>query len=148
MKKISLLIMSAVALCAIAFVGCEKNSDVEPLEIATDEYVFVDPKWVLVDEDYCDEYGFCGTLYVNENNKLETKLEVKSMTLAKKCEDELHFGDLLTETRPDPVTGKEKEYEYCDHRVVEKRDCLLYLQYDDDCKLIRSQILHVPSWLR
>lgn len=33
MKKISLLIMSAVALCAIAFVGCEKNFVVKPLEI-------------------------------------------------------------------------------------------------------------------
>lgn len=145
MKKISLLIMSVVALCAIAFVGCEKNSDVKPLEIATDEYVFVNPKWVLVDEDYCDEHGFRGALYVNENNERETKLEVVSMLHSKKCEDELYLGDLMTRPRRDPVTGKIEDVEYCDHRVVEKRDCLLYLQYDDDCVLISSEIVHIPS---
>lgn len=33
MRNKSLLIMSKVALCAVAFVGCEKNSVVKPLEI-------------------------------------------------------------------------------------------------------------------
>lgn len=33
MRDKCMLIMSAVALCAIAFVGCEKNFVVKPLEI-------------------------------------------------------------------------------------------------------------------
>jgi hypothetical protein len=33
MRDKCLLIMSKVALCAVAFVGCEKNSVVKPLEI-------------------------------------------------------------------------------------------------------------------
>lgn len=146
MKKISLLIMSAVALCAIAFVGCEKNSDVEPLEIATDEYVFVDPKWVLVDEDYCDAYGNCGVLYVNANNEKETKLEVDGSLLQNKmCEEIVTYGSWVKESVFKAEYGRYVEYCYCDYEHNDKRDCQCVSVYNDNGKKISQEIIHITG---
>ena len=143
MKRISLVIMSVVALCAIAFVGCEKNSDVNPLEIATDNYVFVNPKWILVDEDYCDAYGNCGVLYVNANNEKETKLEVDGSLLQnKKCEVIETYGNWVVEPVFIEKLGAWKDVCYCDYVHSERRDCQCISIYDNGTK-ISTEIIHI-----
>lgn len=136
--------MSVVALCAIAFVGCEKNSDVNPLEIATDNYVFVNPKWVLVDEDYCDVYGNCGVLYVNANNEKETKLEVDgSMLQNKMCEEVVNYGNWVVESVPIGEYGIYQDVCYCDYVHNDKRDCKCVSIYNDNGKKLSQEIIHI-----
>lgn len=46
------------------------------------DYVFVNPQWELIDENYKDEDGNIGKYYVNANNSKEHKFDVEMFSKA------------------------------------------------------------------
>lgn len=42
-------------------------------------YIFEYPDWVLIEEDYEDEFGNIGTLFQNANNSIETKFIIERL---------------------------------------------------------------------
>ena len=90
------IIFAAVAAVMVFATSCEKvnenNVVVEPnfnakFEQTSDpyDYVFVNPKWELVNENYVDEFGNSGMYYVNINNPIEKKFEI--INFSKECGD-------------------------------------------------------------
>lgn len=91
MKRLKILFVFLVVFAT----SCEKIG--ENKEIANDlnskfietndpyDYVFVNPHWELINDNYRDESGNIGYYYVNTNNTNEHKFEVKGFT--KDCGD-------------------------------------------------------------
>lgn len=130
MKKIVFL---AAALMASMFIltSCEKENGIQNSEFAAH-------KWILIDSNYCDEYGNCGTLYQNAYNETETLFEVTLRSKKEKdCEDTRIWGTWHQIDNGD-VSGS-----WCDHSDQSKKDCYTVLRYDDKCNLINSQIVHI-----
>jgi len=79
------------------------------------DYVFVNPKWELVDENYTDEHGNSGELYVNANNPIEKYFWVKIRVKA--CGDggsSTVKGTWNTVKIYDPVTRTTTYVKTCD----------------------------------
>ncbi len=131
MRSKSFFIMSAIALCAIVFCGCEKN-DIKPVDVS-EKHVFVNPKWILIDDNYCDEYGNCGRLYQNANNNKDMLLEVDTiMFRSKRCDKyENNWGQWVVVPYTDEK-GVSGTRQYCDHTITVNQDCQAITVYSDD----------------
>ena len=88
MKRLWILIIFLPAVFCL--VSCEKeNADVNLFDATKNynakfeqtgdpnDYVFVNPKWELVDDNYSDGKGNVGELYTNLNNPVESLFCIK-----------------------------------------------------------------------
>lgn len=99
---------------------------------------FVAPMWVLVDSNYCDEDGNCGSLYRNANNENETLFEV-TLRSKKKCEDEVLWGTWHEIKNEDGVVVGS----WCNLTDLSVRNCYTKMYYDKNCNLIAVQQVHI-----
>ena len=103
------------------------------------DYVFVNPQWKLIDENYKDEYGNIGKYYININNKIERKFEIK--VIEKDCGD---GGSAFYEGKKETkgVKGSdEKLYYYTTcNRDLSPKDCRLKIYYDENMNPCKTEI--------
>lgn len=132
MRSKSFFIMSAIVLCAIVLCGCEKN-DIKPVDVISEKHVFDNPQWILIDDNYCDEYGNCGRLYQNANNNKDMLLEVDTiMFRSKRCDKyENNWGHWVVVPYTDEE-GVSRTRQYCDHTITVNQDCQAITVYSDD----------------
>jgi len=143
MRSKSAFIMSAIALCAIVFVGCEKF-DVKPVGGVSQKHVFDNPKWILIDDNYCDEYGACGRLYQNANNKKEMMLKADTIMICSKMSEkkDVDWGRWVVEPYFDVNTGQSKTRQYCDLAITVNQDCQAITVYSDDGVKLRDYVVY------
>ena len=140
--------MSAIALCAIVFVGCEKN-DVKPVDVISKMHVFDNPQWILIDDNYCDEYGNCGRLYQNANNKKEMMLKADTIMVRSKMSDkyENDWGHWEVEPYTDE-NGQSRTRQYCNLAITVNQDCQAITVYSDDGVRLRDYVIYYEKLTR
>src|SRR5574344_1597707 len=100
MKKINL----AIIIIAIFATSCEKTSDIGVNYIEENnnvkyketgdayDYVFLNPKWEIINDKYEDEFGNIGKMYINSNNVKEHFFEILTLGNSNKAYAQSYKG--------------------------------------------------------
>ncbi|MDR2835006.1 MAG: hypothetical protein LBV69_02215 [Bacteroidales bacterium] len=155
MKTVFYRIM-VIAVVAIVFASCEKLSDSNEIsnqnanalfEQTRDpyDYVFINPKWELIDANYSDEFGNYGEYYENANNRKERWFKILIQTKVADCGDggvTSYAGEYKTVSVYDKITRTYTYYTACVKSATAK-NCKVTTFYDENlspCSTIISDI--------
>lgn len=107
------------------------------------DYVFVNPQWELIDENYKDEDGNIGKYYVNANNSKEHKFDVEMFSKA--CGDggsTSYEGHLVPESYKDNRTGVIMTREHCKRNETPK-NCRVTVYFDEKNNVCATELEHL-----
>lgn len=138
MKKINL----AIIIIAIFATSCEKTSDIGVNYIEENnnvkyketgdayDYVFLNPKWEIINDKYEDEFGNIGKMYINSNNVKEHFFEILTLGNSNKAYAQSYKGQkniyfILNENGEYLTTFE------CEKNATNK-NCEVIINYDDD----------------
>ncbi len=151
MKRLWILIIFLPAVFCL--VSCEKeNADVNLFDATKNynakfeqtgdpnDYVFVNPKWELVDDNYSDGKGNVGELYTNLNNPVESLFCIKIQSKA--CGSYTGIWNTIDLYNPD--TNTYVSLKSCD-KANNNQNCGVTICYDDDGHITGTSVYSLPT---
>lgn len=149
MKKV--IIIFSVLFCSLFYFGCDNSNDVEVIDLSKKynakfeqtgdsyDYVFVNPEWELVNDNYSDENGNTGELYVNINNPIEKFFSIRTQSKAYYT----YYGVWNTREIYDKLTRTTVSLQSCDQTTV-NQNCYVIIIFDDKGDVISTIVNSLP----